>query len=106
MNTPSTPSASEPAERSLREARLRASQLLKDLQSNIRGRVLTAAERLRRLEAFATLPSEKLFARRGTIQRKHALAVVAQEWGYESWAALKADLAAAGSGAPDDPADE
>ena len=86
----------EPTERSLREARLLASQLLKDLQSNIRSRVLAAAERLRRLEPFATLPSDKLFARRGSIQRKHALAVVAQEWGYESWAALKADLAAVG----------
>jgi hypothetical protein len=96
----------EPGERSLREARLRASQLLKDLQSNIRSRVLTAAERLRRLEAFATLPSEKLFARRGAIQRKHALAVVAQEWGYESWAALKADLAAGTAGPDDDPANE
>jgi hypothetical protein len=85
----------EPGERSLREARLLASQLLKDLQSNIRSRVLAAAERLRRLEPFAALPSDKLFARRGSIQRKHALAVVAQEWGYESWAALKADLAAA-----------
>ena len=93
MSTPTPPPTVEPVERSLREARLRASQLLKDLQSNIRSRVLTAAERLRRLEPFATLPSDKLFARRGSIQRKHALAVVAQEWGYESWAALKADLA-------------
>lgn len=88
--------APEPTERSLREARLRASQLLKDLQSNVRSRVLAAAERLRQLEPFATLPSDKLFARRGSIQRKHALAVIAQEWGYPSWAALKADLAAAG----------
>jgi hypothetical protein len=92
MNAP--PSAI-PTERSLREARDQASRLLNDLRSNIRGRVVAAAERLRTLEPFADLPSDVLFARRGSIQRKHALAVIAREWGYPSWAALKAELAAA-----------
>jgi hypothetical protein len=74
---------------SLRECKVRASILLKDLVSSEPSRATRAAERLRALPAFARLSPGELLARREEVRRKHALAVIAQEQGHTSWAALK-----------------
>ncbi|XXF76290.1 hypothetical protein P2318_24970 [Myxococcaceae bacterium GXIMD 01537] len=79
---------------SLRECKIRASFLLKDLCSGEPERAARAAERLRVLPAFARLTSGALLARRASVRHKHALAVIAQEHGHASWALLKGALGA------------
>ncbi|MFP2961114.1 GIY-YIG nuclease family protein [Myxococcus sp. 1LA] len=71
---------------SLHECKVRASLLLKALASEDASR---AAERLRVLPGFAGLSVGQVLARKDTVQRKHALAVIAHEQGYASWADLK-----------------
>ncbi|QRK04976.1 hypothetical protein JQX13_32840 [Archangium violaceum] len=73
----------------LRECKVRASLLLKDLSSSDALRVARATERLRKLPAFARLSPSELVARRESIRHKHALAVIAHEQGFSSWAELK-----------------
>lgn len=77
---------------SARECRTRASLLLKALRSDDPVRVRAAAERFRILPHFAGLDAERLVALRESIRRKHALAVIAAELGFESWNALKAAI--------------
>jgi hypothetical protein len=77
---------------SLRECKVRASILLKDLESPEPSRATRAAERLRALPAFARLSPGELLARRDSVRRKHALAVIAHEHGHASWAELKQAL--------------
>lgn len=77
---------------SLRECKVRASILLKDLLSPDVSRATRAAERLRALPAFARLTPGELLARRESVRRKHALAVIAHEQGHASWAELKQAL--------------
>ncbi|MDY7225698.1 hypothetical protein [Hyalangium rubrum] len=81
------PGAATP--RSLRECKVRASFLLKDLLSSDPSRATRAAERLRVLPAFARLSPGELLSRKDSVRRKHALAVIAQEQGHASWAELK-----------------
>ncbi|MFE8603859.1 hypothetical protein [Archangium violaceum] len=76
----------------LRECKVRASLLLKDLESSEPARATRAAERLRALPAFSRLSPGELLARRDSVQRKHALAVIAHEQGHGSWAELKQAL--------------
>jgi hypothetical protein len=76
----------------LRECKVRASILLKDLCSSEPSRATRAAERLRVLPAFARLSPGELLARKESVQRKHALAVIAHEQGHASWAELKQAL--------------
>ncbi|NMO16653.1 GIY-YIG nuclease family protein [Pyxidicoccus fallax] len=75
---------------SLQECKVRASLLLKELGSPEVSRATRAAERLRTLPPFASLSPGELIARRDSVQRKHALAVIAREQGFASWAELKA----------------
>jgi hypothetical protein len=49
-----------------------------------------AAERLRVLPSFAALATERIVEWRDEIRRKHALAAIAAELGYDSWDALRA----------------
>lgn len=84
-------SASTPLPRA-RECRIRASLLLKALRGDDPVHAQAAAERFRILPAFAALEPEQLVASRDSIRRKHALAVIAAELGFESWNALKAAL--------------
>lgn len=77
---------------SLRDCKVRASILLKDLLSSEPSRATKAAERLRALPAFARLSPGELLARKESVQRKHALAVIAHEQGHASWAELKQAL--------------
>ncbi|MBZ4415325.1 GIY-YIG nuclease family protein [Myxococcus sp. RHSTA-1-4] len=74
---------------SLQECKVRASLLLKELCSADTSRATRAAERLRVLPAFADLSPGELLARRDSVQRKHALAVIAREQGFASWVELK-----------------
>jgi len=69
----------------LAECRIRASLLLKALHAG----EAQAAERLCALPALAHLSAAQLLQGRDSVQRKHALALVAHEQGYASWAALK-----------------
>lgn len=78
--------------RSLPECRIRASFLLKDLDSGDASRATRAAERLRSLPAFSKLTPAQLIAQRDSVRRKHALAVIAREQGYDSWNELKQAL--------------
>ncbi len=75
---------------SLQECKVRASLLLKELGSPEASRATRAAERLCALPAFSRLTPGELLARRDSVQRKHALAVIALEQGHASWAELKA----------------
>ncbi|WP_426757047.1 GIY-YIG nuclease family protein [Myxococcus sp. Y35] len=74
---------------SLQECKVRASLLLKALGSSDASRAASAAERLRVLPGFAGLPLGEVLARKETVRRKHALAVIAREQGHATWAALK-----------------
>ncbi|ATB45411.1 GIY-YIG nuclease family protein [Corallococcus macrosporus] len=71
---------------SLHECKVRASLLLKALAS---ADASLAAERLRVLPGFSGLSVGQVLARKDSVRRKHALAVIAHEQGYASWADLK-----------------
>lgn len=73
----------------LRECKIRASFLLKDLEATDPPRARRAAERLRVLPEFSRLSARELIARRESVRHKHALAVIAHEQGHASWAELK-----------------
>ena len=73
----------------LQECKVRASLLLKELGSPDTSRATRAAERLRALPLFERQSVAELLARKDSVQRKHALAVIAREQGYASWAELK-----------------
>jgi hypothetical protein len=77
---------------SLRECKVRASLLLKELLAPGAVRPVRAAERLRVLPVFASLTPAEVLARRESVRRKHALAVIAHEQGHASWVELKQAL--------------
>jgi hypothetical protein len=81
---------SHPAPLPLRECKVRASLLLKELCGADAARARRAAERLRALPVFARLSPEEVVARGESMRHKHALAVIAHEQGFPSWEALKA----------------
>jgi hypothetical protein len=87
MRTAASPS---PTPLPLAECRVRASLLLKALHAADAPRALQAAARLCALPALSHLCAQQLLQGRERVQRKHALALVAHEQGYASWAALKA----------------
>jgi hypothetical protein len=89
MTTPRRAAAPAPT---VRDCKIRASLLLKDLRADDRARAAAAAERLRALPYFAPDEPAALLARRDGIQLKHALAVVAAELGYASWTDCKRRL--------------
>lgn len=78
----------------LHEYKVRASLLLKDLDSSDTARATRAAERMRALPFFAALSLGEVLARRDTVQHKHGLAVVAREAGHTTWTELKQALEA------------
>jgi hypothetical protein len=79
---------------SLRECKIRASLLLKELLSDDPPRATRAAERLRVVPAFARLTPDAVLARKTSVRHKHALAVIAHEQGHASWVTLKQALGA------------
>jgi hypothetical protein len=76
----------------LDECKIQASLLLKDLRGDDGLRVGRAAERLRILPQFAPHEPDAVLGRRASIRLKHALAVIAAELGYPTWAACKRRL--------------
>ncbi|WP_404363856.1 hypothetical protein ACIHQR_27440 [Corallococcus coralloides] len=78
----------------LHEYKVRASLLLKDLDSSDTARATRAAERMRALPFFAALSLGEVLARRDTVRHKHGLAVVAREAGHTTWTELKQALEA------------
>ena len=82
----------------LTELRIQAQRLLKQLRSKDDPERAQAAARFRRLRSFASAGGA-LAAGAGTseVRLKHALAVIAEENGFDSWPALKATLEASPS---------
>ncbi len=76
----------------LQEYRIRASRLMKELHGADPATALQAAGRFRILSAWAGQASEQILAVRDRVQRKHALAVVAREGGFEDWLDLRASV--------------
>lgn len=74
---------------SLPRLRDEARRLHRDLRSTGTP-ALAAAERFRRLRTLSGKSPEEVLDRREQIRLKHALTVIALEWGFESWPALKA----------------
>ena len=71
------------------EAGIKASILLKDLRSDSPERNIKAAVRLQKVPRFASLSPDDIVASGELVRRKHALAAVAAERGFSSWAAFK-----------------
>lgn len=78
----------------LHEYKVRASLLLKDLDSPDTARATRAAERMRALPFFAALSLGEVLARRDSVKHKHGLSVVAREAGHATWTDLKQALEA------------
>jgi hypothetical protein len=78
----------------LEECRIRATRLMKELRASDRVTALRAAKRFQILPAWAGRTLGQIQETRDRIQRKHALAVVAKEAGFEDWLHLKAAGAA------------
>lgn len=75
---------------SIDEAKVQASILLKSLHSHDREKANRAAKRFKRLPEFAKLSLDEIF--QIDIKRKHALAVIANDKGFKSWADLKTQI--------------
>ncbi|MGB6976052.1 MAG: hypothetical protein WBE18_01130 [Gammaproteobacteria bacterium] len=75
---------------SVAECKIQASILLKSFHSNDPEKAKSAAKRLRRLPEFDKLSLEEII--QTNIKRKHALAVIALEKGFKSWADLKCQI--------------
>ncbi|HKQ99702.1 MAG TPA: hypothetical protein VJT09_03450 [Pyrinomonadaceae bacterium] len=73
----------------LEEYKIKASILLKLLKSNDPEKALGAATRFRRLPHLAALSPRDIVERKESVQRKHALGVIALEHNRASWAELK-----------------
>jgi hypothetical protein len=73
----------------LEEYRIRASLLMKDLRAPDPAMVRRAARRFRILPALAGRTLAEIAANRDGIRRKHALAVIAREAGFETWLELR-----------------
>ena len=74
------------------EYKIRASILFKQLRSDDSVKATEAAKRFQRLPHFSSTSPEEIIAQIDTLQRKHALTVVALEQNYSSWADLKQAL--------------
>lgn len=90
--------SSRPA--SLHDYKVRASLLLKDLDSPEADRATRAAERMRALPFFASLSLGEVLARRDTVKHKHGLTVIAREAGHPTWPELKHALEDSAAPAP------
>lgn len=71
----------------LQEAKIQASILLKSLRSSDKETAHQAAKRFQLLSEFVNIPTAEIPLK--NIQLKHALAVIAFENGFASWADLK-----------------
>jgi hypothetical protein len=87
-----TPRRAARAALTLDECKIQASLLLKDLRGEDVPRARRAAERFQVLPFLRTHEPEAILGRRSSIRLKHALAVVAAELGYATWADCKRRL--------------
>jgi len=69
--------------------RIEARRLLRQLQSPQPEEAANAADRFRQLRSFSSIPVNEVSYFVDRVRLKHALAVIAQERGHESWKALK-----------------
>ena len=76
----------------LTQCRIEARRLLKRVRSKDKTQAALAAARFRRLRSFAANSFDDFSHLAQRAQLKHALAVIAEERGFESWPALKAAL--------------
>ncbi len=76
----------------LDECRIQASLLLKDLRGEDGARAVRTAERFQILPVLRSLDPDAILGRRASIRLKHALAVVAADLGYRTWAECKRRL--------------
>jgi hypothetical protein len=76
----------------LEEYRIRASRLLKELRGGDLALALRAANRFCSLPGFAGKARGDIYNGRDQLKRKHALAVVAREAGFQDWPELKASM--------------
>jgi hypothetical protein len=74
----------------VKECKIQASILLKSLYSSDCEKSKQAAKRFQRLPEFKKLPLDEII--QAAIKRKTALAVIAVEKGFKSWAELKCQL--------------
>jgi tetratricopeptide (TPR) repeat protein len=74
---------------SLTQNRIEARRLLRQLQSPDPEEAAIAADRFRQLRSLSSVPGSQVSYLVERVRLKHALAVIAQERGYESWKALK-----------------
>lgn len=74
---------------SVAECKIQASKLLKVLHSTDITQANQVAKRMQRLPEFTKLSLDKL---QTAVKRKHALALIAIEKGFNSWAELKIQL--------------
>lgn len=75
---------------SISECKIKASILLKELRAADLERSQAAAKRFKRLAEFSKLSIDAIC--NADIKRKHALAVIALEKGFQSWSELKYQL--------------
>lgn len=75
---------------SIKECKILASLLLKAIRSANPDAALKAAKRIKRLPEFNDMSLENILA--FEVKRKHALAAIALEKGFQSWADLKCQL--------------
>jgi hypothetical protein len=87
-----TPRRAAQAALTLDECKTRAALLLKDLRSGDGPRTARAAERFRIMPYLGSHEPGAIIERRGSIRLKHALAAVAAELGYATWADCKRRL--------------
>ncbi len=78
----------------LDECKIQASLLLKDLRGDDGPRARRGAERFRILPHFRSLEPDAILGGRASIRLKHALAALAAELGYATWAECKRRLEA------------
>lgn len=86
----------------VKELKTRAQRLHQDVAREVASTAKSALLRLRALPEFRTMPPEGLAAAAKRIRRKHCLAIVAREVGFESWVHAASVL---GEGPADDTSD-
>ncbi|HVX41537.1 MAG TPA: hypothetical protein VHB25_18405 [Gemmatimonadaceae bacterium] len=89
--------------RHVREAKIRASILHKQLRSTDPVVARAAARRFCRLSSLSTKGTDALIAEPDLVRHAHALTVIAVEDGYDSWSALLASARAEDAATPTGP---
>lgn len=86
--------------------RIEARRLLRQLHSPLPEEAASAVERFRQLRSFSRISISEVSYLVERVRLKHALVVIAQERGYESWKALKTAYEGAGNVQPETVAPE